>query len=156
MSAVFSLNNFSTRPMTESDLDQIMEVELRIYPHPWTKGIFSDCIKVGYKCRVLENENVIIGYSVMSVAVNEVHLLNISIDSIQQNQGFGREFVIQMCDLAKESKADTMLLEVRPSNHAAVHLYNSIGFNEVGIRKNYYPSDSGSREDALIMARSLF
>ena len=155
MSAVFRLNSNNIRTMTESDLDQIMEIELSIYPHPWSRGIFSDCMKVGYKCWVLEDAYKIIGYAVMSIAVNEVHLLNISIESSRQNQGLGRQFVVQLCDIAKESHADTILLEVRPSNHAAVHLYNSIGFNEVGVRKNYYPDDNGNREDALIMAKSL-
>jgi len=155
MSAVFTLDNNNIRLMRESDLDRIMEIELAVYPHPWTRGIFLDCINVGYRCWVLEYESDIIGYAVMSIAVNEAHLLNISIKSSHQNQGLGREFVIQMCDVAKESSADTILLEVRPSNHAAVHLYDSIGFNEVGIRKNYYPANKGHREDALILAKSL-
>jgi len=155
MSAVFTLNSFNTRTMTESDLDQIMKIELDIYPHPWTKGIFSDCIKVGYKCYVLEDGIEIIGYSVLSFAVDEVHLLNVSIKENRQNQGLGRELVNRMCDIAKEFKADTMLLEVRPSNYAAVHLYDSLGFNEIGLRENYYPSNSKKREDALIMAKAL-
>ncbi|MFV1983131.1 MAG: ribosomal protein S18-alanine N-acetyltransferase [Thiohalomonadales bacterium] len=155
MSAVFTLTSNSIRPMTESDLDWIMEIEMSVYPHPWTRGIFSDCIKVGYKCWVLEDEYNIIGYTVMSMTINEVHLLNISIASNRQNQGLGRQFVIQMCEIAKQSQADTMLLEVRPSNTIAIHLYDSIGFNEIGIRKNYYPDDNGNREDAIIMAKSL-
>ncbi|MFV2059267.1 MAG: ribosomal protein S18-alanine N-acetyltransferase [Gammaproteobacteria bacterium] len=141
--------------MTESDLDRIMEIELNVYPHPWTRGIFSDCIKVGYQCLVLEDNSKIIGYCVMSIAINEAHLLNISVAANYQNQGIGRHFVNQMCDVAKQSHADTLLLEVRPSNFAAVHLYDSIGFNEVGLRKKYYPGDSGVREDALIMAKAL-
>jgi len=155
MSAVFTLTSNSIRQMTESDLDWIMEIEMSVYPHPWTRGIFSDCIKVDYKCWVLEDEYNIIGYAVMSMAINEVHLLNISIASNRQNQGLGRQFIVQMCDIAKQSHADTMLLEVRPSNTAAIHLYDSIGFNEVGIRKNYYPDANGNREDAIIMAKSL-
>jgi ribosomal-protein-alanine N-acetyltransferase len=155
MSAVFTLDSNDIRTMTESDLDRIMEIELSVYPHPWTRGIFADCIKVGYKCWVLENESEIVGYAVISIAINEAHLLNISISDKYQNQGLGRQFVNQMCDIAKQNNADTLLLEVRPSNHAAVHLYDSIGFNEVGIRKKYYPGDKGVREDALIMAKAL-
>jgi len=156
MSAVLTLNINNLREMTESDLDRVMAIEVSVYPHPWTRGIFSDCIKVGYKCWVLEQQTEIIGYAVMSVGVDEVHLLNISIKSSHQNQGLGRQFVLQMCDIAKKNNADTILLEVRPSNLSAVHLYDSIGFNEVGLRKNYYPDQNGKREDALIMAKSLF
>ncbi len=142
--------------MAETDLDRIMEIELSVYPHPWSRGIFMDCIRVGYKCWVLEDDINIIGYAVLSVAVDEVHLLNVSIDLNHQNQGLGRQLILQMCDVAKQHNAESMLLEVRPSNQVAVHLYNSIGFNEVGVRKNYYPSSNGKREDALIMAMSLF
>jgi len=155
MSAVFTLDYNTLRPMTESDLDPIMEIENTVYPHPWTHGIFSDCIKVGYNCWVLEQLSEIIGYAVMSIAVNEAHLLNISIKLSHQNQGLGRQLVIQLCDMAKKLQVDTILLEVRPSNVTAVHLYDSIGFNEVGLRKNYYPDQNGKREDALIMAKSL-
>ncbi len=156
MSAIFTLNDNNLRPMTEADLDRIMEIELSVYPHPWTRGIFTDCIRVGYKCWVLEDDVNIIGYAVLSIAVDEVHLLNVSIDLSHQNQGLGRQLIIQMCDVAKQYNAESMLLEVRPSNYAAVYLYNSIGFNEIGVRKNYYPSSNGKREDALIMAMALF
>ncbi len=156
MSAVFTLNSNNIRPMAIADLDRIMEIELSVYPHPWTRGIFFDCMNVGYSCWVLEDTINIIGYAVISIAASEAHLLNVSIASNHQNQGLGRQFVIQMCDVAKQSQADTMLLEVRPSNHAAVHLYDSVGFNEVGQRKKYYPADKGAREDALIMAKALF
>ncbi|VAW91531.1 Ribosomal-protein-S18p-alanine acetyltransferase [hydrothermal vent metagenome] len=156
MSAVFNLTSHNLRPMTELDLDSVMDIELCVYPYPWTRGIFNDCIKVGYKCWVLEDDNDIIGYSVLSIAVDEAHLLNISIKSERQNEGLGRQFIEKMCELAKMSNADTILLEVRPSNLPAVHLYDSLGFNEVGVRKNYYPSSNGKREDALIMAKSLY
>ncbi len=156
MNAVFRLNSHTLRPMTELDLSDVMDIELCVYPHPWTRGIFADCIKVGYKCWVLEDAGEIIGYSVLSIAVDEAHLLNISIKRERQNQGLGRQFIEEMCELAKNSSADTILLEVRPSNLSAVHLYGGLGFNEVGIRKNYYPDNGGLREDALIMAKSLF
>ncbi|MGA7801003.1 MAG: ribosomal protein S18-alanine N-acetyltransferase [Gammaproteobacteria bacterium] len=154
MSAVLKAPDARMRPMVENDLMAIMEIERRAYEFPWTLGIFRDCLRVGYCCWVYERGAVIEGYGVMSVAAGESHILNLCVRPESQGEGIGRRMLRHLMDLAHRHEAEMVLLEVRPSNAAAVHLYESIGFNEVGVRRNYYPSKRG-REDALILACAL-
>lgn len=154
MSALINAPGGLFRPMTEGDLAQIMEIERRAYPYPWTQGILRDCIRVGYTCWLYEVDAVIQAYGVMSVAAGEAHVLNLCVRPESQRQGLGAKMLKQLIALARRHGADTLLLEVRPSNLPAVNLYQSLGFNEVGARKNYYPAEQG-REDALIFALAL-
>jgi ribosomal-protein-alanine N-acetyltransferase len=110
---------------------------------------------VGCHCFVYESpQEGIIGHGIMSVAVSECHILNICIHPDYQRLGLGEGMVLFMLDLARDKKARVALLEVRLSNSAAYKLYNKLGFDEVGLRKGYYPS-RGGREDAIILARDL-
>ena len=142
------------RPMIEDDLETIMVIERETYPYPWTKGIFHDCMHVGYSCWVYEFDDEIEAYAVMSVGADEAHILTLVVRASSRGQGLGRMVLQYLKDAAVQHKADTLLLEVRPSNHVAIQLYNSFGFNDLAIRPNYYPADDG-REDALIMAMSI-
>ena len=154
MSAVLRPDAPLVRPMREADLDSVNQVEKGAYDFPWSPGIFRDCLRVGYCCWVLEHEGVIKGHGIMQVGGGESHVLNLCISAAAQGRGFGRLLLSQLIRVAQEHGADTVLLEVRPTNDAARHLYDSMGFNEVGIRRAYYPGHGG-REDALILARSL-
>ena len=154
MSAVIKEARLSFRPMLEEDLDEVMAIEVSAYAFPWTLTIFQDCLRIGYCGWVLERDGGIIGYGVMSIAVGECHLLNICIQPDYQGMGYGEMLLDYLLDLALKHRADMAFLEVRPSNEPARRLYQNKGFDEVGMRRNYYPSHSG-REDAVIMARSL-
>ena len=90
----------------------------------------------------------------MSVAAGECHLLNLCVKPELQNQGYGMLILDYLLDLARMHNADTAFLEVRPSNEFAIKLYQRAGFDEVGVRRNYYPAGFG-REDAIILARAL-
>jgi ribosomal-protein-alanine N-acetyltransferase len=140
--------------MLDSDVDAVMSIENAVYDHGWTAGIFHDCLRVHYSCWVMETEGEVVGYGILSAAAGEAHILNIAIAPERQGLGFGRTFIHFLLETARHHGADTAFLEVRPSNRAALRLYDSMGFNQVGLRHDYYPSDSG-REDAIIMARSL-
>jgi len=157
MSSVVS-NIPGLRPMVESDLDQVMVVELASYPYPWTEGIFKDCLKSGYCCWVMEDTDLsdgsLKGYGVLSVAAGEAHVLNLAISPSHRQSGLARHLMFHLLDVAEELKVETIFLEVRPSNVAAFRLYHTMGFNQVGERPGYYPSEKG-REDALIMALVL-
>lgn len=142
------------RHMTEDDLETVMTIERETYPFPWTFGIFHDCMHVGYSCWVYELDNEIEAYAVMSVGADEAHILTLVVRENSRGQGLGRMMLQFLKDTAVQYKADTLLLEVRPSNDVALQLYRSFGFNDLAVRPNYYPAESG-REDALIMAMSI-
>ena len=154
MSAVLKNTGLRLRPMTDADVDAVMAIERAAYEFPWTAGILRDCLRVGYCCWVLENDQGIQAYAVMSIGGGEAHILNLCVHPLQQRKGLGRRLLNHLMDLARRHSADTLLLEVRPSNRAALALYRAAGFSEVGIRKAYYPARNG-REDALILARAL-
>ncbi len=142
------------RPMLDSDVQAVMAIEEQVYPHGWSAGIFHDCLRVRYSCWVMEQEEQLIGYGILSAGGGEAHILNIAIDPPFQGQGLGRSFMQFLLETARHHGADTVFLEVRPSNRSALRLYESLGFNQVGLRRDYYPSDKG-REDAIIMALSV-
>lgn len=142
------------RPMQFDDLERIMEIEPQIYSHPWSRGNFADSLHAGYSCWVYELEGRLIGYAVMMSVLDEAHLLNISIARDYQGCGMGRSLLNHLIDVARHHGAQMMFLEVRPSNKAAIRLYESIGFNEFSIRKGYYPAHNG-REDAILMGLAL-
>ncbi len=143
------------RRMLLSDIDRVMRVEREVYDFPWTERIFSDCIRVGYLCWLALRGQDIVGHAIISVVAGESHMLNLSIARRYQRQGYGRQFIEFLVDEARARDAQTMLLEVRPSNIAAINCYNAAGFNEIGSRKDYYPAPDG-REDALLFAKQLF
>lgn len=141
--------------MTPADLDAVMAVEQAVYPFPWTRGNFADSIVAGYDAWVFSDDGGLFGYAVAMWVPEEIHLLNISIAEGRQGRGLGRSVLRALCADAAARGAGTMLLEVRPSNGAARALYESEGFALVGVRRRYYPAAGGSREDALVLTRSL-
>jgi len=142
------------RPMSVEDLERVMAIETRAYEFPWTAGIFRDCLRVGYCCWCYERGGELLGYGVMSVAAGESHILNLTVRPESQRQGIGQKLMKHFMQLARRHDADMIMLEVRPSNAPAIALYRKLGFDEIGLRRNYYPARDG-REDALILARSL-
>ena len=142
------------RPMGVSDLDAIMAIERINFPFPWTEGNFKDSMNSGYMCLVMEQGKQLMGYAVLMMVLDEAHLLNISVAQSHQGQGWGRYLLIQMMEIGREKGGLNMFLEVRPSNHSALGLYESMGFNEMGIRPGYYPAHNG-REDAVLMGMAL-
>ncbi len=144
------------RKMTLSDLDDVMLVELMSYPFPWSRTLFKDSLnKPSYSCWVFEFDDAVAGYLISSFAAGEGHILNLCVHPKIQRQGWGRKLLNEAEWIAKQHRTDTLFLEVRLSNLAAIYLYESSGYNEIGRRKNYYPADNG-REDAIVMAKSLF
>ena len=141
------------RTMTHADLPSVLAIERKNYQFPWDEDIFIDCFKVGYGCWVCEEDNKIVGYSIMTMGVGEAHILNISVHPDEQGQGIGRKMMENLIEKAKR-EAETMFLEVRPSNPGAIALYQKLGFNEIGVRKGYYPAEHG-REDAIMLALEL-
>ncbi|MFV1921693.1 MAG: ribosomal protein S18-alanine N-acetyltransferase [Methylotenera sp.] len=138
------------RPMLESDLDAVVDIELTIYSHPWTRGNFVDSLQAGYHAWVMMREEEVIGYAVMMIVLDEVQLLNLSVAQPYQKQGLGSALLKQVLTQAKALDARYVFLEVRASNVSAIALYQKMGFGKVSVRKGYYPLAQG-REDAIIM-----
>ena len=136
--------------MNHDDIAAVIAIETQCYPFPWTTGNFVDSLQAGYRCSVYEQEECLLGYAVLSVGAGEAHLLNLAIAPEVQGCGLGGRFLRLLIVAAAQSHAEIMWLEVRPSNRIAVKLYKHMGFNEIAVRKNYYPDRSG-REDALVM-----
>jgi ribosomal-protein-alanine N-acetyltransferase len=153
MSAVLN-TQYQFRPMQMDDLESIMAIEPQIYPYPWTRGNFSDSLSSGYSSWVLMLNDQIIGYSLMMLVLDEAHLLNLSVAKPYQKQGLGRTLLEHMVSIARKNQMANMFLEVRPSNISAIALYENMGFNEMAVRRGYYPAANG-REDAVLMGLAL-
>lgn len=155
MSAVLHQPGYSIRNMERADIDAVMQIERAVYPFPWTKQIFNDCIRVGYVCRMFVDKERIIAYSIISIGAGEAHILNLCVDPGWQRQGLAQALLKDLMGVAKEKHVNSVFLEVRPSNDRAISLYEKLGFNRVGTRTDYYPAHNG-REDAVIFALDLF
>jgi ribosomal-protein-alanine N-acetyltransferase len=142
------------RRMRLADIDDVLDIEQQVYNFPWSEGIFKDCFTAGYDCWVCEELDNILGYCMISMASGEAHIMNICVDPAEQKQGIGRFMIEHLLKFASDYKVASIFLEVRPSNAAAIALYTGLGFNEIGIRKDYYPGEEG-REDALMLAKEL-
>ncbi len=153
MSAVLA-SRLRMVPLGHGDLDQILVIENGVYPFPWTRGNFVDSLASGYLiwgCRLADE---LVGYFVLMMAMDEAHLLNLSIAEQRQGAGFGTRLLWHAMRVAQQAGATSLLLEVRPSNTTALALYRQFGFQQIGVRCGYYPAEKGS-EDALVMRHVL-
>lgn len=141
-------------PMAEADLDAVMAIEQMVHPFPWSRGNFVDSLLAGYACWVGRIAGRIVGYVVVMPVVDESHLLNISVDAAWQGRGLGARLLRHAMRVGRRGGAERLLLEVRPSNTAALRLYEHFGFVRIGVRRNYYPAAEG-REDAYVLVHPL-
>jgi len=144
--------------MARADLAQVARIEERIFPFPWSFGNFADSLAAGYDGWVFEAQlepRDLLGYAIVMWLPDEVHLLNLSVDAAMQGRGLGAQMLDWLMQDASRRGARSILLEVRPSNTPALRLYERKGFARVGLRRRYYPSHDGGREDAIVMTRLL-
>ena len=141
--------------MQLDDIDAVVAIERAVYPFPWTAGNFADSVAAGYDAWLFGPRTALIGYAVMMWLPDDVHLLNLSVAAARQRQGWGARMLAWLCSNSALRGAGSMLLEVRPSNVPARRLYDRFGFQQVGVRKRYYPAEGGSREDALVLRKAL-
>ena len=142
-------------PLTVHDLDAVIAVEQSVYGHPWTVGNFKDALASGYEAQRLLAGNTLIGYFVAMKVIDEVHLLNITVSLDYRSQGWAKLMLEALALWARSQGCEWLWLEVRESNHRAIHVYRSHGFKQVGLRKDYYPVGRGQREAALVMSQKL-
>lgn len=151
--AASSLPSLSPQPMTHEDLDEVSALEAQVQASPWTRGNFADALSAGYGAWVLRQHGRLLGFSVVMVAPDVTHLLVIAVAPDQQRRGLG-SVLLEWCEKqARERQTAGLLLEVRPSNHGALTFYERRHFLRIGVRRGYYQSDGGQREDALVLQK---
>lgn len=154
--------NVRLLPMAVRDLDEVAEVESLTSESTWTKGNFVDSLNAGYWAYCLrrlaegdEDPDELIAYCVLLPSLNELELLNITVHPSYRKKGYARKVLEIMEDLALSRSMENVFLEVRCGNQPAKNLYQKLGYQQVGLRKDYYPLISGGREDAIVMKKSL-
>lgn len=145
--------------MKDSDIENVYSIETNVHIAPWSKDILRDCVLVGYDCRVLEINNgdspILAGYIISRISNNSCHILNLCIAKPLQSKGLGRKLLqTVLYSLSKYTQTESVILEVRPSNSAALHLYETMGFEKIEIKKDYY-KDKNSVEDAILLKKTL-
>ena len=142
--------------MRVDDLAEVAAIEKNVYSHPWTHGNFVDSIQSGYQCWVLRDaDGFLLGYFFMMAALDEAHLLNISVHGDMHKRGIGKMLLDKVCSVAQQQQMQSVLLEVRPSNTRAIEIYQRYGFAEIGRRRDYYPAAGNQREEAIVMRLPL-
>ncbi len=142
------------RPMAQADLARVAALERESYVFPWSDQIFSDCLRVGYHCVVVDTAAGVAGYGVLSLGAGEAHVLNLCIAEWLRRRGVGRSLLLALLGHARDRGIRDAFLEVRRSNRAAIALYHELGFECVGQRRGYYQAQGG-REDALVYRLEL-
>ena len=142
------------RPMRITDVADVVAIERSSYQFPWSEGIFRDCLRVGYVCRVVTLSRQLVAYGVMSFGAGEAHILNLCVEQAHRCRGVGRQLLGSLVERASAARMSEAFLEVRPSNTAAIRLYLALGFEQVGMRRGYYQA-AGGREDAAVLKRVL-
>ena len=144
------------RPMTIASLDGVLDLEVAVYPFPWTRGNFVDSLVAGYTAWTLNHvDGDLVGYCVAMSGVGEMHLLNITIAPAARRRGHARRIVTELVRVCRSRRESRLWLEVRESNDEAREVYRRLGFAAVGRRKGYYPAPAGRREDAIVMSLDL-
>lgn len=141
-------------PIFPDDYDRLFEIEQSAHLVPWSKGTLLNSQGEKYLNLKLTEQDKIIGFAISQVILDEATLFNIAIELKFQGKGYGKRLLTELFSQLKEKGVLTVWLEVRESNPAR-QLYENLGFNEVDIRKNYYPKPDGGRENAVVMALYL-
>lgn len=145
--------------LTEHDLIETFELEQICHAIPWSKQTFFSNQGERYLNFKITINNQIVGFCICQYVADEANLFNIAIHPDFRKQGLARELLNHLIDALITIKSpcpiSTLWLEVRQSNTPAIKLYHTLGFNQITIRKNYYPTTNGKQEDAIIMAYTL-
>jgi len=142
------------RTMVRDDLALVSDIERRSYEFPWSHGVFRDCLLAGYSCIVIERGGVVAGYSILTMAAGEAHILNLCIEPNFRQLGYAERLLEEVLARARCADVSEIFLEVRPSNNAALALYRKKGFRQIAYRPAYYQARDG-REDAAVLTKVL-
>lgn len=141
----------SIEPMRRRHLRDVLPIEERCHPKPWTTGVFVSEIELarhGERYYIVARDgHRLVGYGGLLFAPDAAHITNIAVDPLHRRQGVGRALMIDLVETALARGAEAMTLEVRVGNVAAQDMYRKFGFVPAGIRQRYYENS----EDALVM-----
>jgi ribosomal-protein-alanine N-acetyltransferase len=141
--------------MTPHDLPEIVAIERASFPNPWSGALFLQELRLPFsRTTVVRDggpETPVIGYVCRWFVADEMHILNVAVDPAHRRRGIGEMLLRETLREARALRSEAVTLEVRRGNLAARRLYETLHFEEVGVRRNYY----GSGEDALIMRLTL-
>jgi ribosomal-protein-alanine N-acetyltransferase len=139
-------------PLVMADLDTLLAIETSAYEFPWSRGNFIDSLSAGYLARKrVDAAGAWFGYFIAMPGVQELHLLNLTVQPAHQRCGHARAMLDRLVDEGRALGALRVWLEVRVSNERAQAVYRRYGFREVGQRRGYYPAGALARENALVM-----
>nr|WP_311461495.1 ribosomal protein S18-alanine N-acetyltransferase [uncultured Aggregatibacter sp.] len=139
----------------EQDFDALYAIEQAAHAVPWSLGTLKNNRGERYLNLKIVEGHQIYGFAICQTVLDEATLFNIAIDPQKQGLGLGRQLLNELITQLRQKGILTLWLEVRESNKKAQALYDSLGFNQVDIRKNYYPTPDGKRENAVVMAAYL-
>jgi [ribosomal protein S18]-alanine N-acetyltransferase len=146
------MNDLDIRRLTYADLPQVIAIERRAFPTPWSLAMFVlELSKPSGICLAALIEERLVGYLVCSRYDTVWHLMNIAVDDHLRRQGIATTLLERLFELA-DKPSEQYTLEVRTSNEDAIRLYERFGFRTAGRRRAYYHDN---REDALIMWRTV-
>ena len=146
-------NELGFVPLARAHIDDLMAIELEAYPEPWTRGMFEDELRS--RCSrffVVLHNDAIVGYGGYWLVLDEAHITSVTIRKADRGRGWGRRLINYLLEHAQAEGVKTASLEVRQTNTPAQNLYRSLGFQQVGLRKGYYPQ---SGEDAVVMMKEM-
>jgi len=152
--AEFSNPSLSYRVIRDHDIAAVTLIEQDVYVFPWSAGNFRDSVQSGYQCWGCWADAELIGYAIILVSLDEAHLLNFAVSRGWQNQGVGARFLTFVINESRRMCCEMLYLEVRPSNVVGRRLYARFGFQQLGLRRSYYPATTG-REDALFLGLNI-
>ncbi len=131
-------------------------IEQAAHRNPWSLSLIKDCFSPEHLILGIFREQQLMGYLIAHIILDEVSLLNLCVDPAYQRQGCGRILLQHFVSAMHDQGIRQCFLEVRASNCRAQSLYTQLGFEKVGVRKNYYTQPhKKSREDAVLMVASL-
>lgn len=143
------------KPVEALDFERLFEIEQKAHFVPWSKGTLLNNQGEKYLNLKLMEKNQIVAFAISQIVLDEATLFNIAVAPEFQGKGFGKRLLSALILQLQQRNVATLWLEVRESNLTAQKLYTSLGFNEVTIRKNYYPTPNGGKENAVVMALYL-
>ena len=141
------------RNMTTEDCAQVAAIETMSFSMPWSLHAFTEAARnPNYRFLVAEENGEILGYCGFVYVLDEAEIPNVCVSAEARRRGIGRALMSALVEMAGELGIVTLHLEVRKSNLPAQNLYHAIGFEEIGIRKNFYDLP---KEDAILMCKTL-